>query len=84
MMFLWKIINRTTACTNAIIAVIIHQLTHLEAVMVETEESSDIMESNTKVRKLLNSYYANKCMTFDKQVLTNLSDCTCMDNKFVA
>jgi hypothetical protein len=84
MMFLWTIINRTTAWTNATITVIIHQLNHLEAVM--TEENSNITAFNTKVRKLLNSYYANKRVTFDKQVLlTNLADAykTCKDTEFV-
>jgi hypothetical protein len=84
MMFLWTIINRTTARTNATIAVIIHQLNNLEAVM--TEENSDITAFNTKVRKLLNSYYANKRVTFDEQVLlTNLADAykTCKDTEFV-
>jgi hypothetical protein len=84
-MFLWSIINRTTARTNATIAVIIHQLNHLESVM--TESNSDITTFNTKVRKLLNSYYANKRVVFDEQVLlTNLADAykTCKDNEFVS
>jgi hypothetical protein len=84
MMFLWTIINRTTARTNATVAVIIHQLNHLEAVM--TEANSDITMFNTRVRKLLNSYFANKRVTFDEQVLlTNLADAykTCKDNEFV-
>jgi hypothetical protein len=85
MMFLWTIINRTTARTNATSAVIIHQLNHLEGVM--TEENNDITAFNTKVRKILNSYYANKRLTFDEQVLlTNLADAyrTCKDTEFVA
>jgi hypothetical protein len=84
MIFLWTIINRTTARTNATVTVIIHQLNHLEAVM--TESNSDITVFNTKVRKLLNSYFANKRVQFDEQViLTNLADAykTCKDNEFV-
>ena len=84
LMFLWTIINRTTARTNATISVIIHQLNHLESEM--NEAGSDVKVFNTKVRKLLNSYYANKRQVFDEQVLlTNLADAyfTCKDNDFV-
>jgi hypothetical protein len=85
LMFLCTIINRTTARTNLTIAVIIGQLNHLKAVM--TEANNDITMFNTNVRKLLNLYYANMRVTFNKQVLlTNLAEAykTCKDNEFVA
>jgi hypothetical protein len=64
LLFLWTIINRTTARINATIAVIIGQLKHLEAVM--TEASNDITTINTKVRRLLKLHFANMQVTFDE------------------
>jgi hypothetical protein len=84
LMFLWTIINRTTNQTNATITVIIHQLNHLETEM--NDSGSDVSVFNTKVRKLLNSFYANKQQVFDEEVLlTNLADAyfACKDNDFV-
>jgi hypothetical protein len=54
---------------------------------VMMEANIDITVFNTKVRKLLNSYFANKRVTFDEQaLLTNpmYAYKKCKDNEFVA
>jgi hypothetical protein len=84
-LFLWMIVNRTTAKTNATISTIVRQLNHLTDVM--SEHNSDVNAFNTHVRKLTNSYYANKREQFDSEVLLqNLFDAymTCKDNDFVS
>jgi hypothetical protein len=67
LMFLWAIINLTTAKTTATITVLLKQLNNLPAVM--TECNSDISTFNTKVYKLINMYRANKQQEFDDTIL---------------
>jgi hypothetical protein len=67
LMFLWAVINRTTAKTTATITVLLKQLNNLPAVM--TECNSDINAFNTKVYKLINMYRANKQQEFDETIL---------------
>jgi hypothetical protein len=67
LMFLWSIINRTTAKTTATITVLLKQLNNLPAVM--TECNIDIGAFNTKVYKLVNMYRANKQHEFDETIL---------------
>jgi hypothetical protein len=57
-MFLWTIINRTMSMTTATVSVIINHIFNLPTLMQEA--SNDVTAFNTKVRKLLNAYYANK------------------------
>ena len=64
LLFLFCILDRTTAKTNATISTIVRQLNHLAELM--TEHNSDITVFNTQVRRLLNSYVANKRENFDK------------------
>lgn len=64
-LFLWLIINHTTAKTNATISVIIEQLTNLPSLM--TEVNSDINAFNTNVLSLVNSYYSNKRESYDNE-----------------
>lgn len=66
-LFLWSIINHTTAKTHATISVIIEQLTNLPSAM--SEFNSDVNAFNTQVRNLVNSYYANKREAYDNEVL---------------
>ena len=67
LLFLYCILDRTTAKTNATISTIVRQLNHLAELM--SEHNSDITVFNTQVRRLLNSYVANKRENFDKEVL---------------
>jgi hypothetical protein len=72
LMMLWTIINRTTAMTTATISVLLEQLNNLPAAM--TEANHDIGAFNTKVRRLLTSYYANKREAYNETaLLQNLS-----------
>lgn len=83
-LLLWTIINHTTAKTNATISVIVEQLTSLPATMME--HNSDVKVFNTTVRTLLNSYYANKRESYDKEVLLQTlfkSYKQCSDKVFV-
>jgi hypothetical protein len=85
LMFLWSIINRTTAMTTATLSVLIDQIFNLSAVM--QENNNDVQAFNTKVRKLLNAYYANKRQPFDETVLLNSlakAYLSCKDEEFVA
>jgi hypothetical protein len=84
-MFLWTIINRTTAMTTATLSVLIDQIFNLPSLMQET--NNDVQAFNTKVRKLQNAYYANKREQFDETVLLNsLAKAyqQCKDEEFVA
>ena len=67
LLFLWCILDRTTAKPNATISTIVRQLNHLAELM--SEHSSDVSVFNTQVRGLLNSYFANKRDKFDHEVL---------------
>lgn len=83
-LFLWSIINHTTAKTNATISVIVEQLTNLPSLM--TEVNSDVNAFNTNVRSLVNSYYSNKRETYDNKVLLQSlfrAYKQCSDSKFV-
>jgi hypothetical protein len=66
-LFLWSIINRTTAKTNATISGIIFSLTHLDNIMAE--HHNDITSFNTHVRTLLNQYVANRQSEYDQTIL---------------
>lgn len=68
-LFLWAVINRTTAQTNATISAIINQLTRLNIAMEESKH--DIKEFNTKIRDLLNQYTANRRHEYDQTILIN-------------
>jgi hypothetical protein len=84
LLFLWCILNRTTAKTNATISTIVRQLNHLAELM--SEHNSDVSVFNTQVRRMLNSYYANKRDNFDPEVLLqNLFEAyaSCKDRSFV-
>jgi hypothetical protein len=84
LLFLWCILDRTTAKTNATISTIVRQLNHLAELM--SEHNSDVAVFNTQVRRLLNSYFANKRETFDPEVLLqNLFEAyaSCNDKSFV-
>jgi hypothetical protein len=84
LMFLWAIINRTTAMTTATLSVLIDQIFNLSAIMQEVNH--DVQAFNTRVRKLLNAYYANKRQTFDETVLLNSlakAYLHCKDDEFV-
>jgi hypothetical protein len=65
--FLWRIVQKSTAQTNATLGVIVHYLTNLKEVMSEVD--SDISKFNTNINTKLSSYYANKQAQFDSQVL---------------
>lgn len=83
-LFLWSIVNHTTAKTNATISVIIEQLTNLPSLM--TEVNSDINAFNTNVCSLVNSYYSNKRESYDSEVLLQSlfrAYKQCTDSKFV-
>lgn len=83
-LFLWSIIDHTSAKTNATISVIIEQLTNLPSLM--TEVNSDINAFNTNVRSLVNSYYSNKRAAYDSEVLLQSlfrAYKQCNDNEFV-
>jgi hypothetical protein len=67
LLFLWCILDRTTAETNATLSTIVRRLNHLAELM--SEHNSDVAVFNTQVRQLLNSYIANKRETFDPEVL---------------
>jgi hypothetical protein len=85
LMFLWAINNRTTSMTTATLSVLIDQIFNLPGVM--QEHNNDVQAFNTQVRKLLNTYYANKRETFDETVLLNsLAKAyhSCKDEEFVA
>jgi hypothetical protein len=69
LMFLWIIINRTTAMTTATLSVLIDQIFNLKTLMQET--NNDVQAFNTKVQKFQNAYYANKHEQFDEMVLLN-------------
>jgi septal ring factor EnvC (AmiA/AmiB activator) len=84
-MFLWCIINQTTAKANATITNIVRKINNLRELMIEKD--SDVQSFNTTVRQLVNSYYANKREQVDKEtLLANLFDAyiSCKDNEFVA
>lgn len=66
-LFLWCIINRTTAKTNATISGIIYNLNHLVNIMVE--HNNDINAFNTHVRTLLNQYISNRQAEYDPTIL---------------
>jgi hypothetical protein len=51
LLFIWCILDRTTAKTNATISTIVRQLNHLAELMVEHD--SDVAEFNTHVRQLM-------------------------------
>jgi hypothetical protein len=83
-MFLWCIINRSTANTNATISTIVRKITHLREVVVEKD--SNVTAFNTNVSQLCNSYYANKREQVDSETLLyNLFEAylICMDQDFV-
>jgi iron-sulfur cluster repair protein YtfE (RIC family) len=72
-MFLWCIINQTTAKANATITNIVRKINNLRELMIEKD--SDVQSFNTTVRQLVNSYYANKREQVDKEtLLANLFD----------
>jgi hypothetical protein len=84
LMFLWCILNRTTAETNATITTIVRKINHLPELMIKKE--SNVQDFNTTVRQLQNSYYANKREQPDPEtLLSNLFDAyvICQDNDFV-
>ena len=51
--FLWRIVQKSTAQTNATLGVIVHYLTNLKDVM--TEVDSDISKFNTNINTKLSS-----------------------------
>jgi hypothetical protein len=81
-MFLWCIINHTTAKSNARITNIVRRINNLRALMIEKD--SNVQAFNTAVQHLLNSYFSNKREPVD-QATTNLFDAftTCKDTEFV-
>jgi hypothetical protein len=84
LMFLWCILNRTTAKTNATITTIVRKITHLMELM--SEKDSNVQELNTTLRQLMNSYYANKREKPDEDTLINNSFeayLTCKDDNFI-
>jgi hypothetical protein len=84
LMFLWCIIDRTTATTNATISTILRMITHLREIMVEKD--SNVTAFNTNVCQLVNSYYANKREQVDSETsLYNLFEAylICKDQDFV-
>jgi hypothetical protein len=85
LMYLWTIINRTTAMTTATISVLLEQLNNLPSVMQEV--NNDVTAFNSKVRKILTSYYANKRESYNETALLhNLAKAygLCKDDEFVA
>jgi hypothetical protein len=85
LMYLWTIVNRTTAMTAATISVLLEQLNNLPSVMQEV--NNDVMAFNSKVRQLLTSYYANKREAYNETALLhNLAKAygLCKDEEFVA
>jgi hypothetical protein len=84
LMYLWTLINRTTAMTTATISVILEQLNNLPSVMQEA--NNDVTSFNSKVRKILTSYYANKRESYNETALLhNLAKAytMCKDEEFV-
>jgi septal ring factor EnvC (AmiA/AmiB activator) len=84
-MFLWCIINQTTAKTNATITNIVRKINNLRELMIEKD--SDVQSFNSTVRQLVNSNYANKRERVDKEtLLANLFNAyiSCKDKEFVA
>jgi hypothetical protein len=84
LMYLWTIINRTTAMTTATISVLLEQLNNLPSVMQEVNH--DVTAFNSKVRKMLTSYYANKREAYNETALLhNLGKAytLCKDEEFV-
>ena len=84
LMYLWTIINRTTAMTTATISVLLEQLNNLPSVMQEV--NNDVTAFNSKVRKILTSYYANKRESYNETALLhNLAKAysMCKDEEFV-
>ena len=84
MMYLWTIINRTTAMTTATISVILEQLNNLPSVMQDV--NNDVNAFNSKVRKILTSYFANKSEAYNETALLhNLAKAygLCKDEEFV-
>ena len=84
LMYLWTIINRTTAMTTATISVLLEQLNNLPSVMQEV--NNDVTAFNSKVRKILTSYYANKRESYNETALLhNLAKAysMCKDDEFV-
>ena len=85
LMYLWTIVNRTTAMTAATISVLLEQLNNLPSVMQEV--NNDVMAFNSKVRQLLTSYYANKREAYNETALLhNLAKAygLCKDEEFVS
>jgi hypothetical protein len=68
-LFLWAIINRTTAQTNATVTSILDQLSSMTTIMEESK--NDIKVFNTSVRSLLNQYTANKREEYNSTILIN-------------
>ena len=84
LMYLWAIVNRTTAMTTATISVLLEQLNNLPSLMQEV--NNDVTAFNSKVRKLLTSYYANKRETYNETALLhNIAKAygMCKDEEFV-
>jgi hypothetical protein len=84
LMLLWTIVNRTTAMTTATISVLMEQLNNLNTTL--NEANHDITAFNTKVRRLLTSYYANKRESYNETALLhNLARAymSCKDEDFV-
>jgi hypothetical protein len=65
--FLWRIIQQSTAQTNAMVGVLVNYLTNLKDAMME--HKSDIKEFNTNVNTKISLNYDNKHILFDEQVL---------------
>jgi hypothetical protein len=85
LMYLWTIVNRTTAMTTATISVILEQLNNLPSVMQEV--NNDVTNFNSKVRKILSAYYANKRENYNETALLhNLAKAysMCKDEEFVS
>jgi uncharacterized protein HemY len=84
LMLLWTIINRTTEMTMATISVLMEQLNNLSTAM--TEANHDITPFNTKVLRLLTSYYSNRQEAYNETALLhNLARAymACKDKEFV-
>jgi hypothetical protein len=84
LMYLYCIVNRTTAKTHATMRSIIRQINNMKELMLEKD--SDVQAFNTRFQQLMNMYYAHKHQKVDEEtMMTNLWDAysICKDSKFV-
>jgi hypothetical protein len=68
-LFLWAIIHRTTAQTNATISANLDQLGSMTTIMEEAK--NEIKVYNTNIYSLLNEYTANQQEEYNDTILIN-------------